>query len=49
MEPFEGVYQIVSPDTTIRMTEELPASMTGFYPTNEEMAEMSVKTLPERR
>ena len=49
LEPFEGAYQIVTPDTTIRMKGELPAGMMGFYPTNEEMAEMGVKTLPKRR
>lgn len=49
LEPFEGAYQIVAPDTTIRMSGKLPAGMMGFYPTNEEMAEMGVKTLPGRR
>jgi|GEM_PF-4666761 len=48
LDPYEGAYQIVAQDTTIRMDGELPAGMMGFYPTNEEMAEMGVKTLPKR-
>lgn len=49
LDPYKGAYQIVTPDTTIRMSGELPAGMLGLWPTNEEMAEVGVKILPSRK
>ena len=49
LDPYKGAYQIVTPDTTIRMSGELPAGMMGFWPTNAEMADMGVKVLPSRK
>jgi len=46
LEKYSGKYQIVTPDTTIRMNGELPAGMLGVWPTNEEMAELGVRALP---
>ena len=48
LDPYKGAYQIVTPDTTIRMSGELPEGMMGFWPTNAEMADMGVRALPSR-
>ena len=48
LEEYNGKYQIVTPDTTIRMDGELPAGMLGVWPTNAELAELGVRELPTR-